>query len=259
MRNCIVALVLVVLTASCEKSTDRQHIPNVKQLKAVYSAGGLVEHTDFTYDHLNRIKTIFTYKGDSGRVVPAGDSVRMMRFIYIGDNQLPTIIVQRDYGFSVSQELHHFTYSANGQLTLDSIAYSSSYALHSYSYSADKIMRIRTGPSLDTHYDTITMQNGNKIRYGHSGAPGDYLRMDFEYDHRVNPLSSMNIAPVFFAAESIIDTWSPSSKNNLVKYSMTQQAGYNEGLMQYQYNKDDLPEKRLLFRSNDVDTLIYKY
>lgn len=259
MRTGLAALVLVVLTAACDKSTDTQHIPHVKQLKTVYNPGNHVEHTDFIYDNHNRVRTIFTYKGDSGRIVPVIDSVRMMRFIYAGDNKLPAIIDDRRFGYS---QVHHFTYSADGQLTQDSVVYPNSgnlYALEIYSYSADKIIRISSGPSLNTHYDTITMQNGNKIAYRYSSASGDYLKMDFEYDNRINPLSSMNIAPVFLAVESIIDTWSPFSNNNLVKYSMSQQAGYSEGIMQYQYNNDDLPEKRFLFRYNTVDTLIYKY
>lgn len=252
-------LLSVLLIVSCDKDKDDQQVvPNVTQIRFGTHGFQTIEHIDFSYDNLNRVSTMFLYSGDSGRVVPSGDSLVKVSYVYNGNSMLPNLI---DYNIYHQGEriLHYLTYGSDGKLIRDSLRntiHNESQTVD-YSYSGNLMIVKRNESAL---VDTVDMTGGN-IMWQSSKSMGYYHKSYFEYDNRINPLNKMNIAPIFHVLCGDVRTfwhlWTPVTKNNLTRTS----GAIGDSHINYVYNEKNLPAKSLRYSGTSIyaDTLTYKY
>jgi hypothetical protein len=263
----LLAIVFSFMFNSCQKHHDIVSTASkIKQLSIIFTGNPPdPSQVDFYYDNLSRVSKIFMYLGDSGIVVPSADTICLMDFNYQGNNELPSSVFINLKLFHVKYS-HTLSYGVDNRLIKDSVVniadtISTNYIV-SYSYPNNKTIANSTFLVPSTK-DTLISENGNFTSFFQPFGVSSY-----EYDNKINPLNTLNIAPIFHVicnnrepSNPYWSLWTLCNKNNLTKVTFSQNGLIrSEHFLAYSYNTQNLPTKRLWYYGNSVsDTLYYKY
>ena len=267
MKQTIIILLLIIFIGGCRKKDNDRNltIPLVKSLSLSWSAQTGKDRIDFSYDSQFRVTQMNAYNYYQGNG-PAYDSIFRLDFYYTGNNRLPST-----YTYSnphIQTQFHKFNYDLNGRLIEDSTR---EFAKRYFEYAGEWII-------IKNHEQRITgslrLESGNFTYWGPYPTPGSGSE-SFEFDTGLNPLNSLNIAPVYFAiseqchpAYSFWSVLSLCNKNNIINqhrnYSSYVGGYLDSGILKpgLSYDINGLLQKRIWYMHNGVtpvDTISFIY
>lgn len=222
-------LVLVLCIVSCKKDKDsdsnKTRLSKMLQWSTGSPSKGIVTY-QFIYDDQKRVVEIATLSGDSVNKEIRSAKIRSLKFFYNGNEQKPfKTIGALPYSTNPAAEIYH-KYNSSGSLIQDStpaVPSSSTIYLRNYSYNSVRIIVSNEAKDSWGSYvmsrDSIRMVNNNLTEAYVNSLSSAYK---LTYDDRTNPLSTLNIAPLF-QTTSVIGFpayLAPGScKNNIMEYA----------------------------------------
>jgi hypothetical protein len=268
-------LVLVLCIVSCKKDKDSSSNSTRLSKMLQWSTGtpskGIITY-QFIYDDQKRVVEIATLSGDSVNKEIRSAKIRSLKFLYNGNDQSPyKTIGMLPYSSNPTAEIYH-KYNSSGSLIQDSTpAQSSSSTIYLRNYSYNSVRFIINNEARDSWgsyvmaRDSIRTLNNN-LSEAYIGSLTSAYKLT--YDDKTNPLSILNIAPLF-QSTSIIGFpayLAPGScKNNITEYT----SGYSNGPGQYTpnniyyftyfYKGNNLPEECRYSGNGGNYTVRYEY
>jgi hypothetical protein len=268
-------LVLVLCIVSCKKDKDsnsnKTRLSKMLQWSTGSPSKGIVTY-QFIYDDQKRVVEIATLSGDSVNKEIRSAKIRSLKFLYNGNEQSPyKTIGAFPYSSNPTAEIYH-KYNSNGSLVQDSTpapSSSSSINLRNYSYNSVRIIvnsevRDNWGSYVQSR-DSFRVANNN-LTEAYVGSLTSAYKVT--YDDKTNPLSKLNIAPVFQVTSNIgfPSYLAPGScKNNIMEYtsgyinSPGQYTPNNIYYFTYFYNGNNLPEECRYSGGGGNYTVRYEY
>lgn len=268
-------LVLVLCIVSCKKDKDSGSNSTRLSKMLIWSTGtpskGIITYR-FVYDDQKRVVEIETLSGDSVNKEIRSAKIRSLKFLYNGNELNPfKTIGTLPYSTSPTAEIYH-KYNSSGSLIQDSTpAQSSSGTIYLRNYSYNSVRFIISNEARDNWgsymngKDSIRILNNNLSEAYLSTYTTGYK---ITYDDKTNPLSLLNIAPLFQSTSVIgFPTFlAPGScKNNITEYT----SGYSSGPGQYTpsniyyftyfYKGNTLPEECRYNGNGSNYTVKYEY
>jgi hypothetical protein len=268
-------LVLVLSIVSCKKDKDSSSNSTRLSKVLLWNTGtpskGIITY-QFIYDDQKRVVEVATLSGDSVNKEIRSAKIRSLKFLYNGNDQNPyKTIGMLPYSSNPTAEIYH-KYNSSGSLVQDSTPAqpnSSTIYLRNYSYNSVRIivtseMRDNWGFYLMSK-DSLRVLNNNFTEAYNTNMTVAYKLI---YDEKTNPLSKLNIAPLF-QSTSIVGFpayLAPGScKNNITEYT----SGYSNGPGQYTpnniyyftyfYKGNNLPEECRYSGNGNNYTVRYEY
>jgi hypothetical protein len=250
-------ILVSILLISCQKE-NRSSTQHISKIKTLIFSGSNNSKIDFTYDNLGRVQEIFIYFGNSPANVPPADSIYLLRFSYIGSNQLPSIChIRRNLGYPAwNQYSHYLFYDTNLRPSADSILYSSDNILsptflekRTFIYGVNYINALKT-IGFERMLDSLVVDSFNftkRIRFVNGNVFIDSY--EYEYDNKINPLNHLNISPIYFAISdkndpsmSFWSIWTLCNRHNITAINSSNSP--NSFILTYEYNANGIPVKR---------------
>lgn len=269
---------LMLMSCKKEKSAGNNEEKRISRFEILQSGFNEKAVFTFSFDNLNRVTRFagYIYNPPYITVLP-GDTLFNMEFQYNASTQLPKRVIQRiTWPGSIYTRTHDLTYDNTNNVKKDSITVvtpvTGSTTVINYRTNGNALISELAAP-LNTSplRDSLVMINGNIVFYERRLDWNRYMQIDYEFGTSINPLNTLNIAPIFHLLtdtrkpeNEYFSIWTLCNKNNVksvtYKYDGVASNQYN---MSYIMNADGTPVKRYwhnnLNSAEIVDTLFYHY